>query len=54
MKYWGSGTDYPFYINSYGKVVSVFKQIGFRTAFRNELFSTAEVPLYLNRETCSG
>jgi hypothetical protein len=44
----GSGRDYPFYINSYGKMVSVFKQIGFRTAFRNELCSTTDVPLYLH------
>jgi hypothetical protein len=43
---WGSGTDYLFYISSYGKMVSVFEQIGFRIAFRNELCSTAEVPLY--------
>jgi hypothetical protein len=27
-------------------MVSVLKQIGFRTAFRNELCSTTEVPLY--------
>src|SRR5258705_3357837 len=37
----------PFYINSYGKMVSVFEQIGFRTAFRNALCSTTEVPLYM-------
>ena len=46
----------PFYINSYGKLVSVYEHFGLRTAFRKELSSWAEVwpyCLYMGiRVTC--